>query len=250
MKSVIERKRLPILNIWVDPVGMDDALDMVDDFIDEGDKVYTVLAANPEKNFSVPRDPLLYESFRRADLLIPDGIGIAVAAGILHNQWLSRVPGCELMEEICRRAAQQGRGVYLFGASEAVNSRAAAILEERYPGLKIAGRSNGYLSEEEADTLVDDINASKASILFVALGSPRQESWLARNRERLTHVRVCQGIGGTLDVITGNVKRAPENFRRLGLEWFYRLVAEPKRLKRQWVLPVFAMRVFLTRIGL
>jgi N-acetylglucosaminyldiphosphoundecaprenol N-acetyl-beta-D-mannosaminyltransferase len=249
-KSLRERNRLSILNIWVDPVGMDDALDIVDDFIEQGDKVHTVLAANPEKNFSVPRDPLLYESFRDADLLIPDGIGVAVAAGILHNEWLSRVPGCELMEEICRRAAERGRGIYLFGASEAVNSRAAVILQQRYPGLKIAGRSNGYLSEEAADDLVHDINRSEANILFVALGSPRQESWLAKNRDRLTHVRVCQGIGGTLDVITGNVKRAPENFRRLGLEWLYRLLAEPKRLKRQWVLPVFAFRVFFARIGL
>ncbi len=243
-----QSSRLPILKIWVDPVGMDDALDIVNGFIERGDKVHTVLAANPEKNFSVPRDPLLYESFRNADLLIPDGIGIALAAGILHKRWLSRVPGCELMEQICQQAAQQGRGIYLFGASETVSAEAARILEKRYPGLKIAGRSNGYLSEQQADDLVDDINDSKASILFVALGSPRQESWLARNRERLTHVRVCQGIGGTLDVITGNVKRAPENFRRLGLEWFYRLMAEPKRLKRQWVLPVFAFKVFWAKM--
>ena len=239
--------RYRILNIWVDGINLDEALENVVQFVEHGDRVHTILASNPEKNFSVPRDPKLYKSFENADLLIPDGIGMVLAARLLHSAQLSRVPGCELMESICALSAHKGYSVYIFGAKEAVNKQAAEVLELKYPGLQVAGRRNGYLDDAESDALVDEINASGAQILFVALGSPRQEQWVARNKSRLKNIRVCQGIGGTLDVITGNVKRSPRFFREAGLEWLYRLLAEPKRMKRQWVLPVFAWKVLLKK---
>lgn len=243
-------RRYPVLNIWVDAVDMRAALDLVADFVEKGERVHTVFASNPEKNFSVPKDRLLYEIFREADMLIPDGIGMVFAARILHKAKISRVPGCELMQKTCAMAAKKGYSVYLYGAREDVSARAAEILAERYPGIRIAGRSNGYVREEDMDGLVEDINASGARILFVALGSPRQEKWVSSFGGKLKNVRVCQGIGGTLDVIAGNVKRAPDMFCKTGIEWLYRLFAEPRRLKRQWVLPVFALRVVLRRLGL
>ena len=229
---------------------MDGALSKVSEFVEQGTRPHTIFATNPEKNFSVPEDPFLYDCFKNADLLLPDGIGMVLAAKVLHGAKLARVPGCGFMQEACGLAVAKGYKVFIYGVKEEVSKGAVQILEERLPGLQIVGRCNGYWPEEKMTELVDRINTSKAEILFLALGSPKQEKWFATHREKLQHVRVCQGIGGTLDVITGNVKRAPEVFCKLGLEWFYRLISEPKRWKRQLVLPVFVWRVFLEKIGI
>jgi len=241
--------RLKILDIWVDPVDMNLALKRVVEFVEQGARPHSVFAVNPEKNFSVPKDLDLYKHFRNADLLIPDGIGIVVAARILHGTRLSRVPGVELMGNICNLAARKGYKVFLYGAKEEVSRIAAEKLSERYPALTIAGRASGYVREEEMPALVESINNSGAEILFLALGSPKQEKWFATYGPSLTTVRVCQGIGGTLDTIAGNVKRAPEIWCRWNLEWLYRLLSDPRRLKRQKDLPVFASKVLLAKIG-
>lgn len=240
--------RLPILDVWVDPVTMDRAIGYVKETLKAGQRPHSIFAVNPEKNFSAPRDPVLHDIFRSADLLIPDGIGVVLAARLLHGAHLSRVPGVELMENICRLAAAEGHSVFIYGSKPDVNLKAAETLKTRYQGLHIAGRSDGYVKESEMDSLLAKINDSRAEILFLALGSPRQEKWYATYRGRLTHVKVCQGIGGTLDTIAGNVKRAPEIWCRFSAEWLYRLLTEPKRIKRQKVLPLFAFKVLQAKV--
>jgi N-acetylglucosaminyldiphosphoundecaprenol N-acetyl-beta-D-mannosaminyltransferase len=234
---------MKILDVWVDLVGMEQALDRVRSFLDFGTRAHAVFAVNPEKNFSVPKDPVLHDIFRGADLLIPDGIGVVLAARFLHGVRLTRVPGVELMEQICRLASRRGYGVFLYGSKEAVNEKASRVLQERYPGLVVAGRCDGYVSERDMPALIDRINASGARILFLALGSPRQEKWFATHAASLIHIRVCQGIGGTLDTIAGTVRRAPRIWCDCNAEWFYRLLKEPSRIKRQRVLPLFALRL-------
>ena len=240
--------RLKILNIWVDAVTRQQALQLVQDFIEHGDRPHVVFASNPEKNFSVPRDPALYDTFKNADLLLPDGIGMVKAAKIIYGIEINRIPGVEFMGEICRLCAENGYKVFVYGAKEEVNREAVEVLKTRYPGINIVGRANGYLKEEEMPALVNRINESGAQVLFLALGSPKQEQWYVRYRDELKTVRVCQGIGGSLDAVTGRVKRAPEFWCRIGLEWFYRLISEPKRIKRQKVLPLFAFQVLLAAI--
>ena len=242
-------KRLPVLDVWVDQVDMGGAVEYVRTTLRNGKKPHVIFAVNPEKNFSVPRDPILYDTFRKADLLIPDGVGVVLAARILHGAVLSRVPGVELMEKICALAAAEGHPIFIYGSKEEVNAKAAQTLKRRHPTLNIAGRSDGYVKEHEMDALIADINRSAAEILFLALGSPKQEKWYATYSPRLEHVRICQGIGGTLDTIAGNVKRAPEIWRRFSAEWLYRLLADPKRVKRQKVLPLFALKVLLRKMG-
>jgi N-acetylglucosaminyldiphosphoundecaprenol N-acetyl-beta-D-mannosaminyltransferase len=242
--------RLGILDLWVDPVTMEQAVTKVEEFVEHGARPHSIFAVNPEKNFSVPRNPLLLESFRDADLLIPDGIGVVLAARLLHRAHLGRVPGVELMAEICRLSAARGYRVFIYGAREEVSLGAAQILEKRFPGLSIVGRANGFVPEERMPELIAQINDSGAQILFLALGSPRQEKWFASYRSQLRSVRVCQGIGGTLDTITGNVRRAPRIFCRCNLEWLYRLLKEPSRIARQKVLPIFAARVLISRLNL
>ncbi|WP_051554387.1 WecB/TagA/CpsF family glycosyltransferase [Desulfobulbus elongatus] len=235
--------RLPILDIWVDPVSREEALHRVRGFLAHGDRPHAIFAANPEKNFSVPTDATLYQCYREADLLLPDGIGVVLAARLLHGVRLQRLPGSEFIFDICRLAEAEGHAIFVYGAREEVNGRSVALLLERYPGLRIAGRANGYVSPEEMPWLIERINNSQAAILFLALGSPRQEKWFAAHKGALSTVRVVQGIGGTLDTIGGNVQRAPEFWCRHNLEWLYRLVKEPKRIKRQKVLPLFALLV-------
>lgn len=237
------KERLPLLAIWIDPLTRQEAVQRVRDFLTHGHRPHAVFAANPEKNFSVPRDPELYRVFAQADLLLPDGIGLVLAAWLLYGRRLERIPGAEFMEDICQLAAREGFRVFFYGGREEVNRQAVAILQQRFPGLKVAGRAHGYLAPDAMPDLIAQINESRADILFLALGSPKQEKWYAAHRDALKRVRVVQGIGGTLDTIAGTVARAPAKWRQLHLEWLYRLLREPRRLSRQKVLPLFVLQV-------
>lgn len=240
--------RYPILDSWVDNVDMHEALAKVIEFVEKGQRVHTVFASNPEKNFHIAKDKLLHSVFKTADLLLPDGIGMIHAMRLVFGERKRRVTGCDFMESICALAAAKKYKVFVYGAKEEVNLKAVETLQSKYPRLQIAGRSNGYVAEDDMGSLVQKINESGAEILFLALGSPKQEYWVAKHAHELKNVRVCQGIGGTLDVVAGNVKRAPEFFCKTGMEWLYRLISEPKRWKRQLVLPVFAARIVASKV--
>jgi len=238
--------RTDVLGIPVDCVTMAGAVAYAEQMIENGLRGSYILAINPEKVMALLKDNALHQTFAAAALLIPDGIGVVWAIRRLQGIRAVRVPGSELMPKLCEVAARKGYGVFLFGSKEEVNRESAEILAKRYPGLKIVDRANGYLKTEEMPGLVEKINTSGAKILFVALGSPKQEQWIQQWLPKL-NVAVCQGIGGTLDTVVGTVKRAPPIFCRLGLEWFYRLVTDPRRARRQAVLPVFALKVLLAK---
>lgn len=239
-------KRIEILGVPADCVDMDQALEAVEAMI-AGNRPEAIIAVNPEKVIKAQGDALLLAQLRRAGLLIPDGIGVVAAARLLRLGQMARVPGSELMPAICERAAMQGYRLFLFGASPAVNQKAVEVLRLRYPGLLIVGFQHGYIEKKEMPMLIERINASGAEILFVALGSPKQEGWIDDYLPKL-HVKVCQGVGGTFDVLAGRVKRAPISFRKLHLEWFYRLLTQPKRLIRQTALPKFAYLVLRQKV--
>ncbi len=239
-------RRIELLGVPVDCVTMAQSVDFVADRIVSDGGCAAVVAVNPEKIMRARKDPALLQSLRRAALLIPDGIGAVWGARFLADAALDRVPGSELMPAICARAAENGRSVFLFGAQEDVNAMVADILPARFPGLRIAGRRNGYVDADAMPALVDEINQSGADVLFVALGSPRQEDWIDRHIGAL-RVKAVQGVGGTFDVIAGRVRRAPDLFLRLNLEWFYRLLREPKRVWRQRVLLFFVLAIIAER---
>jgi N-acetylglucosaminyldiphosphoundecaprenol N-acetyl-beta-D-mannosaminyltransferase len=212
-------------------------------FLKYGNRVHSIFASNPEKSFSLPKDPQLLETFKNADLLLADGIGIVWAARILYGAKLDRVPGAEFIFDICDLAAKEGYGIFIYGAKEETNKKAVNKLRKQFKDLKVVGRSNGYVSQSGMPNLLDFINKSGAKILFLALGSPKQEKWFETYNCQLKHVRLCQCIGGTLDTIAGNVKRAPEFWQRFSLEWLYRLIIQPTRIKRQKILPLFVLAV-------
>lgn len=239
--------RIDLLGVPVDCVDMGQALDFLIDHAAHGIGCATVFAVNPEKIMRARRDETLRALLSSATLLIPDGIGAVLAARILGLGRFGRVPGSELMPNLCERAAARGFSVFLFGARPEVNDEAAAALLRRFPGLEIAGRQHGYVDEADMPALVERINASGAAILFAALGSPRQEAWMNRHAPAL-RVKVAQGVGGTLDVIAGRVNRAPPLFLALNLEWLYRLLREPRRIWRQRALAAFAWAVVRERV--
>ena len=163
------------------------------------------------------------------------------AARILGTPLKGKVAGVELGREVLAFASDDGLPVYFLGGKPGVTEAAAEKMREAYPALQICGMHDGYFqkSGEENDAVLNLINESGAKILFVCLGAPAQEKWIAQNKDRLPGVQILMGLGGSLDVYAGTVKRAPKIFIKLGLEWLYRLLKEPRRIGRMMSLPKF-----------
>lgn len=236
-------ERVSILGVPMDCVSMAQAVLIADDMVREHRKG-AIFAINPEKIVAAGKDPKLLAAIKNAALLIPDGIGAILAARMGGVRAGSRVPGADLMPELCALAAIRGYPVFVFGARPEVAPKACVALREAYPGLQVVGFENGYLTPAQAERLPERINASGAKLLFVGLGSPRQEFWIDENLKKLSTVNICQGVGGTLDVLAGRVKRAPDAWQRSYLEWLYRIVNEPSRIKRFPNLLAFVFKVW------
>lgn len=241
-------KRVNILGVPVDCVDMARSLDRVAAMV-RGDRAHTILAVNPEKVIQAQSDPILRRALEGAGLLIPDGVGVVWAVRLLCKEHLSRVPGAELMPAICAESASLGYRLFLFGASAEVNTQAVAELRGRHPRIEIVGHHHGYVDDAGMAAVIEAINRSGANVLFVALGSPKQEQWMEKYLPQLPAVRVCQGVGGTFDVLAGRVRRAPLALRRANLEWFYRLLTQPRRALRQAAIPRFAWQVLRARFA-
>ncbi|MDB5572565.1 MAG: hypothetical protein JWN93_3748 [Hyphomicrobiales bacterium] len=233
--------RVSVLDVPVDCVDMDTALECADRLMSNG-RPAAIMAINPEKVIACRQRAELRDAIARADLLIPDGIGVVAAVRLMEGVAIQRVAGADLMVMLCHAAARNGRSVYLMGGAPGVAAKAAERLQETCAGLTIAGVRDGYFDEADSGAVIEAINASGADILFIGMGSPRQELWVARHLDSL-NVKLCQCVGGTIDVVAGHVKRAPELFRRFNLEWFYRLASQPSRIARQKNLPVFMLAV-------
>lgn len=187
------------------------------------------------------RDASYRDVVNAADLVVPDTVGIVWASRMLGQPLRERVAGIELAERLCDEIDVP---VFFVGAAEGVARQAADALRLRHPSLRMAGEQHGFFSVDESAAVAERIRASGARLVLVALGFPRQEVWIHENLARLGAV-VCIGVGGAFDVWAGRVKRAPAFVRRLGLEWFYRLVTQPRRLGRQLALPAFALKVLM-----
>ncbi|MGB3990768.1 MAG: WecB/TagA/CpsF family glycosyltransferase [Acetivibrionales bacterium] len=240
------RKTVDVLGIPVDAVTMAEAVEKVGRFIEEGGK-HVIFTPNAEIIMQAQRDPELKDILKNADMLTADGAGVVLASGMLGNRLPEKVSGVDLVQEIFRTFASRGLRCFLFGARPGVAEEAAVNIIKDNPGLVVAGCRNGYFSDEECDEIIAEINKSAPDILLVALGAPKQEKWISKHLDKLD-VKVCIGVGGTLDVLSGKVRLAPEFFRKSGLEWFYRLCREPRRAKRMLDLPRFMLRVIQARL--
>ncbi|MFC5589126.1 WecB/TagA/CpsF family glycosyltransferase [Sporosarcina soli] len=229
-----------ILGVQVNTENYDELIPKVFQNIEEKKKSL-VVAINPEKLMKAKEDPELKALLNRAEFQIPDGIGVIIASKLQKGNITSRVTGVDMMDRIVREAARTQKAIFLYGAKPGVAEKAAQKLLDTYPDLIVAGTQDGY--EKDTRKVIETINQAKPDILFVAMGSPKQEQWIEKYRDEL-HPILYQGVGGSFDVLAGNVKRAPAIFQRFGAEWLYRLLKEPSRLKRQMNLPKFLLEVF------
>lgn len=235
------RNTVNILGVNVDKITFDEALDAAERMVKE-EGVSAIFTPNPEIIMCARDDDEMREILNSADLCTADGIGVVYGSKILGDPVPERVAGFDLTCALLERLSKTGEGVFLFGAKPGVAEEAAKKLAEKYPGIVISGTRNGYFKKDEEAGIVDEINKTDAKLLLVCLGAPKQEKWIARHKGELK-VNLCMGVGGTLDVLAGTAKRAPEIFIRLNLEWAYRILKNPSRIGRFAALPKFVIEI-------
>ena len=240
----MERQRVRILGKPVDLMNMKEAVQYLKEQMKLGKKQF-VIAQNPEKVMKAIEDEELSSIIEHtATLLIADGVGLVLAGKILGFPPISRVTGVGLFEEMVKVANEEQKRIFLYGAAPHVVEKAGEILQQRNPNLRIVGTMDGY--EKDTEKIISKIQQAKPDYLFVALGTPRQEKWIASHINQLP-VQLVMGVGGSFDVLTGNVKRAPVFMQKLGLEWLHRLLKQPSRAARMLNLPKFLVKVMKSK---
>ncbi len=234
-KKGMDDIRIQVMEIGFDNVTLDEAVAIAVQHIESGEKC-RVVTPNAEIAQLCKDDSSLCDIVNRSQLVLPDGIGVVYASRILGRPLKGRVPGVEFGEALLARLQNTGKSVFFFGAKPGVAQKAAENMQKKYPGLRIAGTLNGYYTDELK--VVKTINAAQPDVLFVCLGAPKQEQFMALRGEVLD-ATVMAGLGGTLDAFAGEVRRAPDIFIKLNLEWFYRLLCQPKRIGRMMKLPAY-----------
>lgn len=229
-----QNKRVSLLGIQLDLLTMEETLARVEQII---------LARHPEQHVVVnaskvnliAKNKALQEIVNSCSLINVDGQSIVWAGRFLGFPVQERVTGIDLFSNLVKIAAKKGYRVYYFGAEEEVVEKVIQIHQETFPALKIAGYRNGYFEEEDSLSIAEEIRDSHADILFVAFSSPKKEFWIHRYKE-IMNVPFSMGVGGSFDIIAGKTKRAPSWMQKIGLEWFYRFLQEPRRMFRRYLL--------------
>jgi N-acetylglucosaminyldiphosphoundecaprenol N-acetyl-beta-D-mannosaminyltransferase len=222
---------MQFLGVNITKVTKEEALAKVAEFLNSNNQ-HKIFTPNPEMVVKAQKDEYFKTVLNSGDLNLCDGMGLQIFTGI------KRIPGVDFMLEACRLAAEQGRGIYLLGSgNDEVVGKTCEALSKKFPNLKISGYNKGPeitegLAKQLDDGIVEQINNSGAQIFFVAFGMGKQEKWIYENLSKLPNIKVAMGVGGSFDFISGKIKRAPVFLRRLGLEWVYRLIQQPRRIGR------------------
>ena len=198
-----------------------------------------IISGNPEVLYTGLQDEILLKNFKsKESLIIPDGVGTQISAKILNSKLSEKIAGIELMKDIIGKCETTGEGIYLLGASDESLKFCVENLIKEYPKIKILGKRNGFFDLNKDEEIVKDIESKKPKVLFVAMGCPRQEKFIVKNIDKL-NVDIFMGVGGSFDVIGNQVKRAPNWMIKIGMEWAYRVIKEPWRIKRLGSIPKF-----------
>jgi N-acetylglucosaminyldiphosphoundecaprenol N-acetyl-beta-D-mannosaminyltransferase len=239
-----QSNHIPTVRIYGIPVSsmnMADTAAYLTDVV-ERRAPHQIITANPIMLMTALEEPAYHTMMRNAELVVPDGAGLVWAAGYVGQPVAERVAGYDLMHELLRIGNSRNWRVYLLGASPEVVQAASSKLHAQYPGIRIVGVRDGYFKDEQDSEIISAIAQAQPDILFVGRSVAKQEPWIAKYKHQL-NVPIMMGIGGSFDVLSGKLKRAPYLFQKLRLEWFYRLLQEPWRYKRMLILPKFAIRV-------
>lgn len=237
--------KVNILGVHFDNVTMDQMINQLKRHIEQEEKVFLV-TGNPEIIMYAQNHPAYKDIIVQADYNIPDGIGIVKASRILGHPVKERVTGFDTMMNLLKEADKHQYKVYFLGAKDEVLDLAKKNIKKKFPNLDLVGAHHGYFSWTES-TVVTDIQRLKPDLVFVGMGFPLQENWIFQHLPDFQK-GIFIGVGGSLDVLAGLTKRAPEPWQKYSAEWLYRLIQRPSRGKRMIVLPLFALRVFAQKI--
>ncbi len=238
--------RVDILGIPVDKITEKELLEKIINFINEK-RFHLIVTINSENATKALENKIFLDVIKNADLVIPDGIGIIFASKILGDKLPERIPGIDLSYKLLEISNEKGYKIVLIGGKEGVAEGAKENLKKIFPNLNIAMTYNGYFNEDEEKKIVEEIQKIEPDILLVGMGSEKQEIWIWNNREKFKNIGVCIGVGGTLDIWAGKKKRAPKLVQKLGLEWLYRVIIEPKRIFRVLKIFNFLNKLFIER---
>lgn len=213
----------------------------------EGFEKVNIISGNPEILFNGLNNPMLKETFNdKSSVIIPDGIGTVIASRILKAPVKEKIAGIELVREILIKANSERKSIYLLGAKQEVLEKCVENIKKEFPNLKVSGFHNGFFDLDNCDDIIEDVKISEPWAIFVAMGSPRQEIFINKVMDNL-NTHIFMGVGGVFDVFAGELKRAPKWMLALGLEWLYRVIKEPFRIKRLTVIPKFLLLVLKNR---
>lgn len=216
------------------------------DYIEGLDKV-NIISGNPEVLFNGLKNSVLQKSFNdEYSLIIPDGIGTVIASKLLRKPVKEKIAGIDVVKEVIIKADKEGKSVYFLGATEDVVLKCVKNVKQDYPNLKIAGYHNGFFDLNNCEEIVKNIHESRPWAILVAMGSPRQEVFIEKIKD-VTDIKIYMGVGGVFDIFAGDLKRAPKWMISLGIEWLYRVIKEPFRIKRLTSIPKFLLMVLKNR---
>lgn len=240
-KNFVEIFNIPFINM-----KKEDILKILEQRVAENKKTY-VVTANAEIVMYAKENVSYFNIITKADYIVPDGIGVVKGAQILKKEIKERVPGIELMVDLLKIANKFNQKVYFYGAKNEVIEKMIKRIKSDYPNINIVGYSNGYINDAD-NKITDEIINLEPDYVFVAKGAPLQDEWINKVIQK-TNKGLFMGVGGSFDVLAGEVKRAPEIWQKLNLEWLYRIAGDPKRWKRSMALPKFVIEVLKLRIS-
>jgi N-acetylglucosaminyldiphosphoundecaprenol N-acetyl-beta-D-mannosaminyltransferase len=238
-----------IMGIAFAKITLNDSVEMLGNVI-ERDKpeLFHVITVNPEITMACQKDSLLRSIVDEADLITADGIGIVMVSRFKGGNLPERVTGYELLLRLLENGNKKKWSFYFLGADAITSEKACEVIRETYPNALVLGSHHGFFNQDEEVKIVEDIRSSRPDVLVVALGAPYAERWIHKHKLRL-NAKVAIGVGGSLDVIAGKVKKTPESWKKLNVEWLYRLIQQPSRWRRQLILPRFAVRALFFKMN-
>lgn len=247
-RPIVAAKRYQFLNTYVNALTMEQTIDFAEEMIRRRIPTQHVVI-NALKVNLMQEDPELRRIVNSCPLINADGMSTVWGARLLGIPVQERVAGVDLFLELTERSAQCGYKIYLFGAREEVVKKTKEVLEERYPGVQIVGYRNGYFTEADEPGIVDEMAKSGADIMFVGFSSPKKEYWINRNLQKV-NIPFVMGVGGCFDWLAGVTKRPPIWVEKCGLAWFFRLIQEPKRMWRRYLIgnPKYVMLVLKEKL--